>query len=129
MGSSYSVLNNTGIDVYMKSNADQEAVIGVSLAILPFAAIAAPFGVTGAAVGIATSFLSASNLAIGTAMNAAGFTTVRPGEKFIFRGTLSLVQQCDIQYVNDRGQMVSTRIAPCWTGPTDKSNNEYCFTI
>lgn len=46
MGSSYSVLNNTNRTVYMKSNANEEAVIGVSLAILPFATVAASAVIT-----------------------------------------------------------------------------------
>ena len=48
---------------------------------------------------------------------------LEPGERFIFSGTLSLAQTVSV--MNENAQFDKK---DCWTGPTDKSENEYTIS-
>ena len=50
-----------------------------------------------------------------------GLKLIRPGEKYTYNGTLSLVKTALV--LSNDGRMKGTR--DVWTGPTDGSNHEY----
>ena len=139
MGSSFSVLNDTDSDVYIRDGAELDVAIDsirVAAAVLPgaLAITAAGFGAQGAhqigpvcGLGFKTiqdaiecSKKEALKIEKDVSRFLNGSTLLKPGESYKFRGSLSLPRK--VHVMNDELK-IAYRV--CVTGATNESNKSY----
>merc|ERR1711953_1528681 len=113
MGSLFSILNDTKEELYMTHYNCQAALWGSIGAVL--AVTTGGIATVGILAGAAaTKWLTADKI------KDLGLKLIKPGEKYSFSGTLSLVKTALV--LSKDGSMKGSR--DVWTGPTDGSNIE-----
>ena len=137
MGSSFSIYNDTGTNIYVWNGVQWDYVV-LGLGIVsagvaaPIAGVAAPAGgIAAAGIGGAGG-VATSGISVGTSneeqRKLAGINTFKkecdrklaPGQIYTYNGSLSLTRS--VYLMREDGQ---TSSRGCWTGPTDKSDIRY----
>ena len=137
MGSSFSIYNDTGDNIYVWNGVQWDYVAlglgiglaGAAVAATPVAvgapAIAAPViggaaGVVPSGISVGTSNEEQRKLAAINTFKRESDRKLAPGQIYTYNGSLSLTRS--VYLMREDGQ---TSSRGCWTGPTDNSDIRY----
>ena len=133
MGSSFSIYNDTGDNIYVWNGVQWDYVaLGLGIGLAGGAVLAAPISATTGAVVGGAGAITSQGISVGTsnadqerlaAINAFKSNCdqkLAPGQTYTYNGSLSLTRS--VYLMREDG---STSSRGCWTGATDKSDIRY----